>query len=397
MSKVVYRSGDFSKKSEKLGELGCSRSTGYFGTGYYFVTDWEKCCHLGNGHRPLYKFDVSEYNLIYGTLELHKALKEVNRYITWYPFVQKDLTNIHNLCKEIDSFIGTLNVWNDKNFLKVLKDLYKESLEYGSSYKEMKEDYLKYVLESMSKVEELKEVYNILNSDEEPDWEELEDLLWENRLITNTDFIDNIKSIKRNIFSARIELGCDESQFDDICSSIYKELCPTYVVGDLKAEITADDESDSIPTRFLKKLGYEGVYPSNECDNSTYGGCIFDLDKIKDLEKLCDDASKYEESKMDNRTRIFESIYEDSNFEDFWKKVMEKVNLYNVEDKDLDFVKKELRDEVEKYETKEFGSDSEVLFKARVDTIFHRVGLVEKESEPLAFEIFDIMVGEEDD
>lgn len=42
----------------------------------------------------------------------------------------------------------------------------------------------------------------------------------------------------------------------------------------------------SIPTLFLMQLGYIGVYPSPECDNTTYGGVIFADDYITNLTKL---------------------------------------------------------------------------------------------------------------
>ena len=44
----------------------------------------------------------------------------------------------------------------------------------------------------------------------------------------------------------------------------------------------------------LKKLGYQGVYPSKECDNTTYGGVIFDYDDLHDIKLLADDVSEYD-------------------------------------------------------------------------------------------------------
>ena len=52
---------------------------------------------------------------------------------------------------------------------------------------------------------------------------------------------------------------------------------------------------DSFPTMIMKRLGYDGVYPSRECDNTSYGGCIFNLDNCKNITLLADDVSDYED------------------------------------------------------------------------------------------------------
>ena len=55
----------------------------------------------------------------------------------------------------------------------------------------------------------------------------------------------------------------------------------------------------------LKILGYEGVYPSPECDNTTYGGVIFDMENFT-YERLADHVKDYV-----NKNNLKESTKED--------------------------------------------------------------------------------------
>ena len=64
-------------KSDTLFTRTLSRSTGAFGTGIYFIInqdDFFKKWH--NNERQLYEIDLTKYNLIRGTYELHKWLND---------------------------------------------------------------------------------------------------------------------------------------------------------------------------------------------------------------------------------------------------------------------------------------------------------------------------------
>lgn len=89
---IVYHVGDFSRKAfdTDLFHLNIGRSTGFFGTGHYFCTEWEYCANQGDGHRPLYQIDISNYKLLYGDYSLHDALKWLNKYISQYPLTKNN-------------------------------------------------------------------------------------------------------------------------------------------------------------------------------------------------------------------------------------------------------------------------------------------------------------------
>ena len=74
---VGYRSGDLVNKAETKGKFeGGDRSTGHFGTGFYFFGTKDKADQYdGRDTNPI---DLSGYNLAKGTIELHDALKDIN-------------------------------------------------------------------------------------------------------------------------------------------------------------------------------------------------------------------------------------------------------------------------------------------------------------------------------
>ena len=75
---VGYRSGDLINKAETKGKFeGGDRSTGHFGTGFYFFGTKDKADQYdGRDTNPI---DLSGYNLAKGTIELHENLKDINK------------------------------------------------------------------------------------------------------------------------------------------------------------------------------------------------------------------------------------------------------------------------------------------------------------------------------
>ena len=75
---VGYRSGDLVNKAETKGKFeGGDRSTGHFGTGFYFFGTKDKADQYdGRNTNPI---DLSGYNLAKGTIELHENLKDINK------------------------------------------------------------------------------------------------------------------------------------------------------------------------------------------------------------------------------------------------------------------------------------------------------------------------------
>lgn len=76
---IGYRSGNLDNKAETRDKFEAgNRSTGHFGTGFYFFgTEGQADNYDG---RKTNTIDLSGYNLAKGTIELHDLLKDVNRY-----------------------------------------------------------------------------------------------------------------------------------------------------------------------------------------------------------------------------------------------------------------------------------------------------------------------------
>lgn len=109
----------------------------------------------------------------------------------------------------------------------------------------------------------------------------------------NNDIYEQIRKIVNDKRLKIIDLGVSEKKFDSICEDIYLQLKKYYVKDGYLNRSSVPKDLDSIPTRFIKALGYDGIMPSKECDNITYGGVIYDLD-LRDTKLLADDVSKFE-------------------------------------------------------------------------------------------------------
>jgi len=78
--KVVYRAGDLVNKVEPRSEAMQGRSTGHFGTGFYFFGNRSAAeSNAERTNRPLTELDITEYKLAPASYFLHAALKEVNK------------------------------------------------------------------------------------------------------------------------------------------------------------------------------------------------------------------------------------------------------------------------------------------------------------------------------
>ena len=76
-----YRAGDLNVKAEPKSNMSHSnRHTGHFGTGFYFFGDRDTAKEYAKitGDRGISVIDLSGYNLVKGTKELHDMLKGVN-------------------------------------------------------------------------------------------------------------------------------------------------------------------------------------------------------------------------------------------------------------------------------------------------------------------------------
>lgn len=271
-NRTVYHAGDFKRKAESLRQLNNGRSTGFFGTGHYFTTRPERCERQGGGTRPIYAIDVSGYNLILGSLELHRTLKDLNRYVSWYPLVRLDTDAWH----KVIYYSGMLTAYG-KSIAESLRDSFEtfgESpsfIAYASS-----DSYVKSFIEACEGIEWLRPFVKALKKTE-PNWALLKELE-EDTSLFNHDVYDRVTSVKRSLGSYAIDLRCSEDRLRDLCESVYRDLERYYRKEYLVADLV-EDSLDSIPTRILRALGYDGVYPDEDTDNISYGGVLYELDQ----------------------------------------------------------------------------------------------------------------------
>lgn len=292
---IVYHSGDFSRRADPLGAM-VGRSTGYFGTGYYFCTKPEKVENLGDD-RPIYSFTVDGLNLLIGDIKTHEALKTIQKYVSTKPWL--DSTPDEQDWWKMTYYYGKLfEEWDShnklgKNLRYVMENEYynPDTNDYAvfdtwkEAYNEMMEDDFHFprLMELIFKTKELKEIAEEIRKDH-PDFDLIDEL--DDGTFFNVKEYDYSQRIRRDFNFAHYYFSASEETIDTAVDEIVEELRPYYVKGILQAWHSDIANTDSIPTRFLRKLGFDGVYPTPECDNTSYGGCIFDKENIRNLKQI---------------------------------------------------------------------------------------------------------------
>jgi hypothetical protein len=78
--RVVYRAGDLVNKVEPRSEALSGRSTGHFGTGFYFFGDKSAAeSNAEQNNRPVTELDITDYRLAPASYFLHAALQQINK------------------------------------------------------------------------------------------------------------------------------------------------------------------------------------------------------------------------------------------------------------------------------------------------------------------------------
>ena len=76
---VVYRAGNLTDKAEPAAKMRTRRSTGHFGTGFYFFSDEKRAVEYAESdNREISQLNIADYNLARATKELHEVLKDIN-------------------------------------------------------------------------------------------------------------------------------------------------------------------------------------------------------------------------------------------------------------------------------------------------------------------------------
>ena len=95
----VYRAGDLTNKAEPIFRFDTRRSTGHFGTGFYFFSkqkdaqDYAKRTGTKTSSRIVTSLNLDDYNLATGSLELHEELKDINNDYSNLTFLKKSKNN----------------------------------------------------------------------------------------------------------------------------------------------------------------------------------------------------------------------------------------------------------------------------------------------------------------
>jgi hypothetical protein len=265
-----FRSGHIEgNKPEDMQRMDSNRSTGHFGTGYYFFGDEDsaKKYQKNSGGRDIRTIDFSKYNLFKITtrefgLRLHDFFKKLNNndFQNSGRIKSYDLITYDNISNYFKNNIIEFNLYELRDILQWKE--YLESYLYDFNKNELIKSFSK---KSWDSEEDLKLIKNIIS------------------------FLDNVvkPTIKKNLietFSNEVlpflkvlngGNSLDESQQKDLIKIIF---------SDLRIKRNNDKRNlmigkDTLSTRIMKYFGYEGidVRGVNGLDNSEYGSVIYDI------------------------------------------------------------------------------------------------------------------------
>lgn len=293
---TVYRSGNWDgKRADVLGQM-AGRSTGYFGTGCYFCTDPRKVENLGED-RPIYSFKIEDLNLMYGTINNHDYLRALQRYVTVKPWLdslpsQEDLFHLNYHYEKL------FGEWDKRNkFGTAVRSLMEDgNYDYDSgeykdyeSWEQCKEDNMeeyqfKSLFSLIDTMECMKPFKELLEA-ETIDYDALDEL--DDGTFFNPKERDYARKVLLDIKYPPFEFPLTSEDIIKVADEVVEDLREYYdSTGVLVSWNDEISRTDSIPTRILRKLGFDGVYPTEECDSTTYGGVIFDYGKIKDVKRI---------------------------------------------------------------------------------------------------------------
>lgn len=282
---VGYHAGDLGK-SEHLGMISGSRDTGHFGFGTYFVGDRKKIdgYNRRNGQEaPVETVDFSQYNL-------------------YRPATNDDGFTLHN-------FLRSLNAYYDRD-----PNLVQTPEEYEQA-KENIDDY-RYEVEELENTELEEQLIGVAESvlgkygvaevvqrkmpvDAWLDSDGTLELTDGTRLdiMDAVNMVEDVRAVNIALYDEVANRWTESAvyRYDGWRHQVQRDsedlfnLTPAEVdaiVAEIRDEIAAGNYNweaakgqDSASTRFMKKLGYEGidVRHLSQMDNTTYGSVIYDL------------------------------------------------------------------------------------------------------------------------
>ena len=105
-------------------------------------------------------------------------------------------------------------------------------------------------------------------------WEDLHDC------VKYLNSADNARDLQRHLDMFAIDMSATKEKLCRILDGVYHSLDEYRDEDGYLRNIPSGEEVDSISTRILKHFGYDGVWPTEECDNTTYGGVIYDKENF---------------------------------------------------------------------------------------------------------------------
>lgn len=319
MKDVGYRTGNIKdNKSDYICQFtGGSRSTGYFGTGYYFCVKPTHCITMTREDDPLLKLTFKEdLNWFVGTLRRHDILKQLTSFVACYE-------NVCNLEKVTDLYwmVRRLheNFYLDKatDIIDKLKAEYEYDLEneFCTDFKSFlnifeNREYKRFV-EAVSQIDSLSPLADLIYKE---DYEAAKEFIDDNKYLFDYDTVDSLRNLSRDVpFRVHLEFNISEEEFKNWAAGAHKYY-----------KEHGYDQMDSISTKFLKYLGYDGVWPSEECDNTTYGGVVFERENIVDAKVLSEVAKDW--NGLDESRRVTVTFDDDREAEDFKQEMKDRYN-----------------------------------------------------------------------
>ena len=276
--RVGYHSGTFEHKADTL-PCSLGRSTGYFGTGYYFCTKPERC-RGKNKDDPFYKmYFKDDLKWFRGTESSHDTLKQLTSVVLNWDVV-KPSVDTFRLKMAVDD-IYDFTFGKEDSFIKSwFANADYEMQNDGISY----EDFCRDNRHLISRLADCGPIYlELLIALKAGDREKAQEV-WEG-LYDCAKYLnsaDNVRGLQRRLDMFAIDMGTTKEKLCRILDVVYHSLDEYRDEGGnlYLRNIPSGEEVDSISTRILKHFGYDGVWPTEECNNTTYGGVVYDKENF---------------------------------------------------------------------------------------------------------------------
>jgi len=263
-SRAGFRAGHIEgRKPEDMQRMDSNRSTGHFGTGYYFFGDIEQANNYSKqtGNRDVRIVDFSDYRLFvpnteYDGFKLHDFFKKLNN---------NDYSNIAR--KKSFELLSESRVFIFLNDNKINFDKYqlKNILDY--------KDYFEQYFYDSNKV-------NVLKEFEDYDQSTVNGIINYVDIVVRPTYKNNLRELfTKEILPTLIQLNKKLNLSKEQVSNVAKIIFSDYRIKNNQNRNSLMSGKDTLSTRIMKYFGWEGidVRGMNKLDNSEYGSVIYDI------------------------------------------------------------------------------------------------------------------------